>query len=209
MNVAREHAVAEVVGGRIYVMGGCSIDKTDWAEVFDPVIGQWETVTSPVRVRDKWVHGSVVIKGRVHSVTGSGLGGFTYDPKGMAWEDFPVELKSGWKGRAAVVEEVLYCFDYYVGKIRGFEGDVWKEVKGIDEITRKLLLFGIEMVGMGGRLVVVWKEKEIGDEMEVFCAEIDIRKDDDGELWGSIVWSDVILLVPPRSAIAHALAVEL
>lgn len=211
MIVGREYAVAEVVDGRIYVLGGCLVDTTEWAEVFDPEIGEWETVMSPIEVRDKWVHGSVVMEARILFVTGSGLGGgFIFDPKEMTWEVFPIELKSRWSGRAAVVQEVLYCFDYHLGKVRGYdaESDVWKEVKGIEEIMPKLL-FGVEMASMGGSLVLVWEEKGNGGEKEVSCAEIEIRTDVDGELWGWIVWSDVILSVPPRSAIGHALAVEL
>ncbi|KAK9271902.1 hypothetical protein L1049_002267 [Liquidambar formosana] len=182
MRVGREFAAAGVVDGRIYVMGGCLVDtwakSTNWAEVFDPVVGRWATVVSPVEVREKWMHASAVVGGKVFAM--ADRGGVVFNPK--------------WR----------------LGRIRGFdvEKDTWKEVKGIDEGLPKFLC-GATMANVGGRLVVVWEGKGNGKEMEVSCAEIDVRKDGDGGLSGSIIWSYVILSVPIVSSIVHCLAVGL
>lgn len=119
----------------------------------------------------------------------------------------------GWRGRAAVVDGVLYCYDY-LGKIRGFdfgEND-WKELKGVDKSLPKFLC-GATMANVGGRLFVVWEGKGNRNrnvkEMEVLCAEISVSKNDSGELWGAIVWSDVIIVIPQGSSVVHCLDVHL
>lgn len=213
MRVAREFAAAGVVDGRIYVMGGCLVDtwakSANWAEVFDPAIGRWATVASPIEIRDKWMHANAVIRGKVYAM--ADRGGVVFDPKEAAWGSVPSVLDLGWRGRAAVVGEVLYCYDY-LGKITGYdvERDMWKEVKGIDKGLPKFL-YGATMTNVGGKLVVVWegRGKGKGKEMEIWCAEIEVRKDGDEGLSGSIVWSGVILLVPMGSSIGHCLAVGL
>ncbi|CAA7020551.1 unnamed protein product [Microthlaspi erraticum] len=48
MRVARRRAVAGVVDGKIYVMGGCEENETvNWAEVFDPKTQTWESLPDP------------------------------------------------------------------------------------------------------------------------------------------------------------------
>ena len=59
--------------------------------------------------------------------------------------------------------------------------------------------------------MVVWESKNGGGgkDMEIRCAEIEVKKDEAGELWGKIVWSDVVLLVPREASIVHCLTVAL
>ncbi|KAL6339012.1 hypothetical protein AAG906_024163 [Vitis piasezkii] len=209
MRVGREFAAAGVVGRKIYVMGGCLVDtwakSANWAEVFDPAAGRWAGVESPVEVREKWMHASAVVEEKIYAM--ADRGGVVFEPGTAEWGGVSTELDLGWRGRACVVDGVLYCYDY-LGKIRGFDvkEGLWKELKGLEKGLPKFLC-GATMANVGGNLVVLWEGKGNGKEMEISCAEIAIQKCSDGGLRGSIVWSDVILSVPIGSAIVHCLAV--
>ncbi|XP_015890976.3 F-box/kelch-repeat protein SKIP6 [Ziziphus jujuba] len=223
MRVGREFAAAGVVDGKIYVMGGCVVDSwaraTHWTEVFDPIAGRWEAVPSPVEIREKWMHASAVVGGRIYAM--ADRGGVVYDPREKVWEGVGSEMDLGWRGRACVVDGVLYCYDY-LGKIRGFDvvKDVWKELKGVDKGLPKFLC-GATMANVGGRLVVVWEAKGGGNgnrngngnvkgkEIEIWCAEIEVAEKEGGDLWGEIHWSEKVLLVPSGSSIVHCVAVSL
>ncbi|MCL7046873.1 hypothetical protein MKW94_012715 [Papaver nudicaule] len=70
--------------------------------------------------------------------------------------------------------------------------------------------FGTTMANVGGNLCVLWERKGMEKKMEIWCAEISIRKSSvsGNELWGSIVWSQVILVVPNGSSVVHCLAAD-
>nr|GEV44904.1 hypothetical protein [Tanacetum cinerariifolium] len=213
MRVGREFAASGVVGGKVYVMGGCLVDNrikaVNWAEKLDPNVGVWSGVGSEgVECRDKWMHASAVIDGRVYAM--ADRGGVVYDVGEGEWGKVPKRLDLGWRGRAAVVKGVMYCYDY-LGKIRGYdvEKDVWKELKGVEKGLPKFLC-GATMVDLGGRLCVVWERKDSGGKgVDVMCAVIEVGKDGDGGLSGEISWVDVILSVPVGSSILHCMAVAL
>ncbi|CAK9137410.1 unnamed protein product [Ilex paraguariensis] len=217
MRVGREFAAAGVVNGKIYVMGGCVVDNwarsMNWAEIFDPKMGSWTSLPSPIEIRDKWMHASAVVNDKVYAM--ADRGGVVYDAYAKEWGGVPKRLDLEWRGRAAVVDGVLYCYDY-LGKIRGYDmgEDVWKELKGVDKGLPKFLC-GATMVNFNGRLCVVWegkgkgKGKGSGKEVEIMCAEIEVHKDGGGGLSGSIVWSNVILVIPSHASIVHCLAVAL
>ncbi|GAB4847674.1 hypothetical protein Ancab_026736 [Ancistrocladus abbreviatus] len=211
MRVGREFAAAGVVDGKIYVIGGCVVNNwarsMNWAEVFDPVTGSWAAVPSPIEVRETLMHASAVMDGKIYGM--ADRGGVVFDPELGEWNPVSKRLDMGWRGRGAVVDGVLYCYDY-LGKIRGFDvgKDVWKELRGVEKYLPKFLC-GATMANVGGKLFLAWEGKRNGKEMEVLSAEIEVKKGDDGELSGSIIWSDVILLVPTRSSIVNCLAVAL
>ncbi|XP_057516888.1 F-box/kelch-repeat protein SKIP6 [Amaranthus tricolor] len=217
MRVGREFAASGVMNGMIYVVGGCVVDNwarsMNWAEVFDPVSRSWAAVPCQIEIKEKWMHASAVIEGRMYAM--ADRGGVVFEPGAGEWGMVSTELDMGWRGRAAVVDGVLYCYDY-LGKIKGFDvgENKWKELKGVDKNLPKFLC-GATMANVGGKLFVVWegngngKGKENEKEMEVFCAEISVSKDDCGDLWGLIVWSDVIITVPKGSSVVHCLEVRL
>nr|VDC65531.1 unnamed protein product [Brassica rapa] len=79
MRVARASATAQVVNGKIYVLGGCKDKKpADWGEVFDPKTQTWAalTVSEPMpdeedpdtRPRMSLIHGSVVIEDKIYVI---------------------------------------------------------------------------------------------------------------------------------------------
>ena len=209
MRVGREFAAAGVIGRKIYVLGGCLADNwaksANWAEVFDPAAERWTAVESPAEVREKWMHASAVVEEKIYAM--ADRGGVVFAPGTAEWGGVSTKLDLGWRGRACVVDGVLYCYDY-LGKIRGFDvkEEMWKELKGLEKGLPKFLC-GATMANVGGSLVVLWESKGNGKEMGISCAEITIQKFSDGSLCGSILWSDVILSVPAGSAIVHCLAV--
>uniref|UniRef100_A0A7N0TX86 Uncharacterized protein n=1 Tax=Kalanchoe fedtschenkoi TaxID=63787 RepID=A0A7N0TX86_KALFE len=189
MRVGREFAAAGVVDGKLYVMGGCVVDTwakgANWAEVFDPEVRKWAPVSSPVEIRNKWMHASAVIDGRVYAL--ADRGGIVYDPEEKSWEAVETQLDLGWRGRATVIDNVM-----------GLGKDLPK------------FLSGATMANRDGRLVVVWEgAKSARKVSEIWCAEISVWKDGgNGELRGSVDWSDVVLSVPSGSSIVHCLTVK-
>lgn len=157
------------------------------------------------------MHGSAVLGGKLFAM--ADRGGFIYDPAAddkAAWTNVSNELDLGWRGKAAAVDGILYCYDY-LGKIRGYDEkeDKWEDVKGIEKELPKFLC-GATLADAGGRLFVVWEGKGRGRDMEIGCAEIEVVRESSGELRGSIVWSDFLNLALPRgSAIVNCLAVGL
>ncbi|KAK4394087.1 F-box/kelch-repeat protein SKIP6 [Sesamum angolense] len=210
MRVAREFSASGECNGKIYVIGGCNVDNwtrsINWAEVFDPKTGVWAAIPSAIELRDKWMHASAMIGSKFYAM--ADRGGVVYDVGCGEWGSVPKRLDLGWRGRAAVVNKVLYCYDY-LGKIRGYdvEEDVWKELRGVDKGLPKFLCSST-MVNLDGKLCVVWEGKGNGKEVDIMCAEIDVKRDVDGGLSGTILRLDVILVVPKGASISHCLAVE-
>ncbi|XWS41473.1 hypothetical protein CRYUN_Cryun17cG0084800 [Craigia yunnanensis] len=212
MHVSREFAAAGAVNDKIYVIGGCVVDNwarsKNWAEVFDPKTGKWNSVPSPIQIRDKWMHASAVIDGKLYAM--ADRSGVCYEVKSGSWGTVESDLDNGWRGRACVIDGVLFCYDY-LGNIRGYDvkEGIWKELKGLEKELPRFLC-GATMANLGGKLVVVWESKNGSvKEMEIRCAEIEVKMDEGGELWGNIEWSDVVLLVPREASIVHCLAVAL
>ncbi|PNT27750.1 hypothetical protein POPTR_007G081100v4 [Populus trichocarpa] len=213
MRISREFAAAGVVDGRIYVIGGCVVDtwakSRNWAEVFDPKTERWDSVDSGKDdlLREKWMHGSAVVNERIYVM--ADRNGVVYEPKTKRWESVESELDLGWRGRACVVNGILYCYDY-VGNIRGFDvrNGAWKELRGVEKELPRFLC-GATMANVGGKLVVVWERKGNVKEMEVWCAEIEVEENGEGELRGRVEWCDVVHKVPIGSSIVHCLAVSM
>ncbi|KAL6198284.1 hypothetical protein ACLB2K_028076 [Fragaria x ananassa] len=95
MRVAREFTAAGVVDGRVYVIDSCVTDSWTrlkcWAEALDLGTGCWEAVASLVEVRQKWMHASAVIDGRVYALVDRGGVVFTTQKPG-----FGREWSRGW-----------------------------------------------------------------------------------------------------------------
>ncbi|KAL6576017.1 hypothetical protein OROHE_000488 [Orobanche hederae] len=210
MRIAREFSAAGEWKGRIYVMGGCNVDNwarsINWAEVFDSKTGLWAAIPSANEVRDKWMHDRAIIGSKFYAM--ADRGGVVYDLDSGEWGNVPKRLDLGWRGRAAVVDNVLYCYDF-LGKIRGYdmEKDVWEELREVDKRLPKFLCSST-MVNLDGKLCVVWEGKGNGKEVEIMCAEIEVKRDLDGGLSGKVLRLGVILVVSKGVSISHCLAVE-
>ncbi|KAK1309436.1 F-box/kelch-repeat protein SKIP6 [Acorus calamus] len=183
LSVGREFAAAGVVNGRLHVIGGCLPWSPSWAESLHG--SGWAPVPSPVEVREKWMHGSAVVDGRILVV--ADRDGLEFDPRnGGRWSAVSTVLDMGWRGKAAVVDGVIYSYDF-LRKIKGYDrgADVWRPVEGIDaELPR--FLCGATLANVGGRLFVVWEGGSGGGKhLEIACAEIEVwRESPSGALRG-------------------------
>ncbi|CAN8287740.1 unnamed protein product [Cochlearia groenlandica] len=213
MRVGREFAAAGVIDGEIYVIGGCVVDNwarsINWAEKFDVKTQTWEPVASPsVVVREKWMHASAVIEGKVFAM--ADRNGVVYEPKEKKWDVPEKRLDMGWRGRACVIENILYCYDY-LGKIRGYDAKdrLWRELRGVESLPK--FLCGATMADCGGKLAVLWEGKAGSGgcrKMEIWCALIAVerRGDGEGEIWGKIECCETVFTVPNESSIVNCLA---
>lgn len=122
MRVRREFAAAGAIDGKIYVLGGCQpstwAGSTSWAEVYDPCSEVWSSISSPPEMREKWMHGNAVLEGKLLAM--ADRGGVVFDPVTSSWDNVSKRLDIGWKGRAAVVDGVLFSYDF-LGKIKGYD----------------------------------------------------------------------------------------
>ncbi|WZZ23493.1 hypothetical protein YC2023_006894 [Brassica napus] len=200
MAVGRAAAAAGVVGGKIYVFGGCEeVDSSNWAEVFDPKTNTWETL-APMQDRnegDNVIRDTLVMDEKLHAVEfWSGGCSLQYSPREGEWER---KKRSEIKSYYCVVENLLYGCDE-VGNVfwRESEELEWKKVKGLEALQRvfsgssrfrkRLSVRGLS--SFGANIVVFWVSRR-GD---VWCAEISLkRREEEGEIWGAIEWSDAII----------------
>lgn len=208
MLTPREFCAAGSIDGRTYVLGGCLPSANSWAECYDPTICKWASVPSPMQLREKWMHGSAVIGGKLLGV--ADRGGLMFDPRTLTWGPVPLNLDLGWKGRAAVVEGILYTYDY-MGQIKGYDPmiDEWRQVDGLSRNKLPKFLCGATLSSLGGLLCLVWEEG-IGTKMGISCAGIEICKRESGALIGSVKWLErSVVEVTRGSAITHCISVEL
>ncbi|XP_006658111.1 F-box/kelch-repeat protein SKIP6-like [Oryza brachyantha] len=219
----REFAAAVALSGELFVAGGCVPSSPFWAESLDLSTpdAKWAMVSSPPHFREKWMHGSASLAGKVLAV--ADRGGLAYDPAappGEAWAPVSPVLDMGWKGRAAVVGGILYSYDY-LGQVKGYDPDTdsWSKVEGLEQELPKFLC-GATLANVGGLLYLVWEGKwkgkakgkgEARSMVVIDWAAIEVTKAEEGRLRGKVVSRDTIKFMdmPKGSAITHCIALEL
>ncbi|KAJ6842354.1 putative F-box/kelch-repeat protein SKIP6 [Iris pallida] len=212
MSSPREFSAAAAVRGVIYAFGGCRPSAASWSESLDPAatLPRWSRVPSPHGVRQKWMHGTAVLGGKLLAV--ADRGGIVFDPAAASWGPVPPALVLGWRGRAAVVGEVLYTYDY-LGKVRGYDWEKgeWRQVEGLERELPSFLC-GATLANFGGLLCLVWegRGKERGKETEISYAGVDLSRTEGGGIRGRVVWLECgVLKVPRGSSVSHCVTLEL
>ncbi|KAJ4750552.1 kelch repeat F-box protein [Rhynchospora pubera] len=217
LSIAREFAAVSYLNGRLYVMGGCSPSSEAWAEslnLFDRN-PQWVPIDSPRFLRNKWMHGCLVLSGQIVAMAGQFV--FGYDPgqntgSCPAWVPAPEELDLGSRRWAVVVNNIVYSYDY-TGKIVGYDTgmDNWSTVLGVDKNIPKCKS-GVTLANLNGILCVIWREQIFGSkrkEMVVDWVGIEVTNLGSKGLHGSILWQETVSLdLPCGSSIAHCVVAE-
>ncbi|KAL1134815.1 hypothetical protein V6Z11_A12G130300 [Gossypium hirsutum] len=175
----------EVLGKRLYLMGGCrwSEDATDETYCYDASKNSW-TEANPLSTA-RCYFACEVLGQKIYAIGGLGLNSSvphswdTYDPCTNNWtshsdgnivpeiEDsfvLDADMVSGWQGPAVVVDETLYVLDESSGtRLMMWEKDLreWVAIGRLSPLlTRppcKLVAVGksIYVIGKGRRTVVV------------------------------------------------------
>ncbi|KAF3530837.1 hypothetical protein DY000_02036976 [Brassica cretica] len=154
MGMARYSAVAGVVDGKIYVLGGCDgRESGKWGEVFDPKQQTWDALPMPPPQCDyPLVCESIVIEEeKLVVMNGSGIC-LSYIPSDGKW-------KKGFRDISGIKSEsggrILWC------EPSELEWEVmeWREVMGLEALSEALsdTLAASNLVNYGGRVSDQWE----------------------------------------------------
>ncbi|KAH0915096.1 hypothetical protein HID58_029542 [Brassica napus] len=204
MIVARNDSLTCFYDGKIYVMGGCGDDDEPWAEVFDIKTQTWERLSDP---------------GKIHFW--NSYRAYAYDTSQDNWESM---IDGGvWyhciPKSACEIDGVWYHMSY--GRSYDFrwtmEGETWKAVKGLDSLIKMYNRNGgsscnkTKLVSCCGKLLLLWEgymKHNPNNRKKIWCAEITLETDDEGEVWGNAEWIDVVKSVPTQCELLNCLVVS-
>ncbi|KAL1190417.1 putative F-box/kelch-repeat protein [Cardamine amara subsp. amara] len=174
MAVPRAAAAAAVLGGKIYVFGGCwgkKVDSLDWAEVFDPKTQTWDTLPPmPDRdIRMLHIHDSIVVREeKVYAIVGKDIT-YYYSPNEGQWTRGnttpPQRNPRDW----CMIDKLIYCIDRK-GHLCWCEPEdlerepqgmyYWRRVKGLDSLNKKTLSTS-RLVHFDSKLGALWEAHRI------------------------------------------------
>ncbi|CAH2075934.1 unnamed protein product [Thlaspi arvense] len=128
---------------------------------------------------------------------------FVYDPKEGGIEKDSL-LDAEWSVGSCVIDNKLYTFG---SKKRIFVFDpiarVWSWVKGLKDLPGKL--YGSRMANRGGKLAILFNLKK--HETEILYTEIGLERREGGEIWGTLLWSQLVVSLKDPSTIVQSLVV--
>ncbi|VVB13007.1 unnamed protein product [Arabis nemorensis] len=169
MRVGRPNPAAEVIDGKIYVIGGCLSNKSeDWGEVYDIKTQTWEPLspeTLALTAQKSVVPGRLVMGGKVYDMNG-------------------LELNCRKHIRLVEMDKNVFCQILVSGgKLmwRDAKEDLeWGKVLGLEEMSTNY--FVSMSNSCGGTRVIVWWEKDL----EIWCAEVSFERYRFEDPWG--IW---------------------
>lgn len=133
LSTARCCFASEVLDGKIYAIGGLGSNSSEthsW-DTFDPQTNTWKSHFDPNVVldiedsisgnpfpRDSLRH--FVMDGKIYigcgtSAVSSHVYAVVYEPSSGGWQPADVDLMSGWRGPAVVIDGTLYVLDEHLG----------------------------------------------------------------------------------------------
>ncbi|CAL9231852.1 unnamed protein product [Arabidopsis halleri] len=196
MTVARARALAHVLNGKIYVMGGCGDEESaNWGEVFDINTQTWEPLPDPgAELRFSSIRRIEVIQGKLY-VRSNEMKDSVYDPKEGKWD---VTLKSPVQ---CSIDNVQYYCDKQSCCWYDTNSKKWREVKGLDMLNKNRRCGMIEIANYDGKLLVLWDKYFVHPGTcqikDIWCAVIALeRRVGSDEVWGNIEWANIVLTVP-------------
>ncbi|CAH8302938.1 unnamed protein product [Eruca vesicaria subsp. sativa] len=214
MTVARKHARTVLLDEKIYVMGGCDIDKynANWVEVFDIKSQSWSALPGPDAdeeelrnyLRKNSDYCTInLFKGKLYLVADEEE--FSYEPKNGKWKLVreTSSLISDSIEVSCEMGNVIYgCTDSgnLMWSASEIEGRDWREIKGLEKLreppTRGLKNWSdFGLVGCGGQLLVMWDTycSSYNGYNKIWCAKISLESRRNGrEVWGKVECVDVL-----------------
>ncbi|KAL1197675.1 putative F-box/kelch-repeat protein [Cardamine amara subsp. amara] len=191
MRQPRVTAAADVINGKIYVVGGCmSKNIQDWGEIYDPKTQTWEPMLPPIYLATQ----RTVVPGKLV------MGGKVYD----LITDSILNLNTN----NCFVENAFRLMSYSHHSL--FWNDpkedlVWRFVQGLEQLSKYPNFFNphnsLAYSGRGRRVTVWWKSLVIHSrdhhctekcKTEIWCAEISFARRGLKELWGSVEWAESV-----------------
>ncbi|CAH2060011.1 unnamed protein product [Thlaspi arvense] len=196
MPVPLYYATADIINGRIYVVGNRNYyhrEKT--MVVFNTETQTWEepAIIEPDIELDYMDYGCVVMADKLY--TRDVHNSFVYDPKKNKWETDEMLDRKVWNN-ACVVDDILYYFDCDEKSLREYDPKqrCWGVVKGVEELWAKTrLAWWSKTVSYGGRLALFCNFKEEERKQEICCAEISLERRQGGETWGQVEFCGHVL----------------
>ncbi|XP_010442407.1 PREDICTED: F-box/kelch-repeat protein At4g23580-like [Camelina sativa] len=210
--VARVFPSACVVDEKVFVLGGReNLDSTNWLEVFDTKTQTWEFLQIPSKkLCSSFRYNSVGYEGTIY--VRSNYLQDTYKLHKGRWRTADLAIDTGWTLASSycVIENVFYRYknmtiDWYDHKEK-----LWTTLKGLEKLPTCPRIRNGTLVDYGGKMVVLWEEyvydKNHEYEKTIWCAEIAIERRQNGEIWGTINWFDVVFTTNEPYSLVHALA---
>ncbi|KAG7600969.1 Kelch repeat type 1 [Arabidopsis thaliana x Arabidopsis arenosa] len=191
MALPRVSAAADVIDGKIYVVGGSKSKNIDnWGEVFDPETQTWEPIfptTVDLTTQKSVFPGKLVMGGKVYDMDGLKVN--------LNLNSCVVEIDN-MMCQISVCKGILVWYD-------SEEDLVWNKVRGLEGLLPRNSYFPCYLVSVAnhdrGRRVTVWWQSMVFDRLgldwtkegktEIWCAEISLERRGFGELWGFVEWS--------------------
>ncbi|XP_019093269.1 PREDICTED: putative F-box/kelch-repeat protein At5g28160 [Camelina sativa] len=208
--VARENVMADVLNGKLYVMGSYA----NYGEVFDPKTQTWEPLPNPgVKHCFSSIRQIQVIEGKLY-VRSNEERASVYDPKegaGAWWYDGNYDKWRGVRGSATLNwyhgEKLLIFWDEFVrhaafGMIQIVKNGEWSEV----------CLARLDMNHPSG--ILRWETLNVTEQVcatpcqykDIWSAAIAVIKSDGiDEVWGNIEWVNIVLTVPSSYVFLHSI----
>ncbi|KAG7588304.1 F-box domain [Arabidopsis suecica] len=195
MRVAREKAIANILDGKIYVMGGAGADESvNWGEVFDPKTQTWESLHDPgAEHRFSSIRKIGLIEGKIYVLSNEEWDS-VYDPKEGKWD----------VTRRSCVHCIIDDVWYHYGQESCFWYDTnsnqWRMVRGLATFNENCGYRMIDITNYNGKLLILWEEHASFLLKDIWCAVIALeRRNGNDEVWGNIEWASIVLTVPISS----------
>ncbi|KAJ4866649.1 F-box/kelch-repeat protein [Raphanus sativus] len=210
MTMARRYANTVLLDEKIYVMGGCNIDKynANWIDVFDIKSQSWSALPGPGadegvlrnHLSEYYDYIVYALQGKIYVETVDK--DYTYEPKNGTWKLVREKSSSTSDSIHALCEmgNVIYCCTD-TGDLMwssfGIEGREWREIKGLEKLSTRGLKKGshFALVGCGGQLLVMWDPYPNSriKHNKIWYAKISLESRCNGrEVWGNVECVDVL-----------------
>lgn len=193
---SRVYPVACVLDGTIYVMGGST--EANWGEVCDTKTQTWEPLPnpSPELCFSSVIRKVDIIEGKIY-ITSNDDKDSVYDPKEGTWN---VVGKVLMNESMCMVDNILYFCSQKSCLWYDTEGQEWRQVKGLSLLNKSGRRGLIETDKYGRKLLILWDKfaqpRRNCPDKSICCALVSLEKRQNGQVWGHVEWSNVVLRVP-------------